>query len=253
MTVFPRKKYAKNSGQFDLIYYIIKIYALPKINNGIDRDFLLGYTFSMRNILFFIIPFLSFLITGCLDLNSEITVNTDGSGKVELQYHISKLALELRRTGNEEGPIPLPVQEDNFRNAAEAIQGISLTGYDRKETADDVVISAEIDFTSIEALNNFYSMSGGQNVSLLGQGDSVVFSMFIFGGRDEPVDEETVDLIDSFFSDYNLSFRLNAPGTIISVEPGTIDESGKRADHSVSVADLIKTGEPVIWQVSWKD
>ncbi|MFP4384199.1 MAG: hypothetical protein ACLFST_07210 [Spirochaetia bacterium] len=205
----------------------------------------------MRKIRFIIIPLVIFFLSGCLNLDTEITIEPDGSGTLRLEYRISRMIADLRKTGNETGPIPLPVEEEDFRNAVQTVSGISLDGYSRAEDEDQITISASLNFDSIEALNTFYSMSGNQTVTLLGEGDSVVFTLAVYNGADEPLDEETAALIDSFFSDYYISFKINTPSPVISVTPGSIGESENQAVFSESVAALIKKGEAVDWTVSW--
>jgi hypothetical protein len=205
----------------------------------------------MQKIRFIIIPLAVFFLAGCLDLDTEITVEPDGSGVLQLEYRISKMISNLRKTGTETGPIPLPVDEEDFRNAAQAVPGLTLEGYSREEDEELITITAAMNFESIEALNTFYSMSGNQTVTLLGRGDQVVFTLSVYSGSDEPLDEETAGLIDSFFADYNITFVLNAPSPVTSVTPGEIGGSEDQAVYSESAAALIKEGEAVDWVVSW--
>jgi hypothetical protein len=192
---------------------------------------------------------LVFSLVSCLDVISEFRLNEDGSGRMSLTYTVSKSLLHMGTTDEKDKFYALPVSREDFEESVSAIDGLSLSSYDISEEADVYQIESELAFRSIEALAGFFSASGPGTVGLDNNGDSTVFRYVIFAGNEAPVDEESVRLIESLFGEYTAAFSLRAPSDVRSVTGGTF--SGRNASVEFATADIMVSGEPVVWEVRW--
>ena len=130
-------------------------------------------------------------------------------------------------------------------------EGLSLNSYSRKEDEDTVQIEVSLNFDSIEDLNQLYG-AGEQAVGISQENGMQVFSQVIFVPPREGIDPKTQGFAENFFNDYELTFEISPPETIESVSLGDIIEDGRTAAYTISITELLRAEEPIIWEVRWK-
>ena len=192
---------------------------------------------------------ISFIFLSCLSIDSKMTLAANGSGSLELVYTVSSFARDWDASGSGNSPLPLPVNEGDFRRSVNMIQGISLTSYSRREENDSTVIRAVLGFTSVEALNRF--VAGPQSVFALRQeGTRTIFEQTITEGTKSSLGEDYLEFVRTFFSPYVLSFTLTAPRAVTRAIPSQ-NVLGQTASVSFPLAHVMESSQPVIWQVEW--
>jgi hypothetical protein len=194
---------------------------------------------------------LSLIFLSCIGIDSKMTLAADGSGTLELVYTVSDFARDWENAGTgQESPLPVPINETDFRRSAAVVPGLSLESYSREESGDTSVIRAFLRFTSLDALNRFIS-GPDTHFKLTREGNRTIFEQVISFGSGGQIDERTREFIDSFFKTYILSFSLTAPRAISRTNlPGGIS-SGAQASVSFPLAEILKSPEAIIWRVEW--
>jgi len=192
-----------------------------------------------------------FLFTSCIGIEGEINVNADGSGSLSMSYRISKLIAHLGQLEENGQFTPLPVNQEDFARTIESSRGIELTGFQESENEQDVLITADLSFESINSLNSFF-MYGENNAVMLEERDSgTVFTYYLYSGRETVPEQRQLDILSTIFKDYSINLKINAPAEIKSVNRGDISGDGRVASLTLSMPDIISSENEIFWQVIW--
>jgi hypothetical protein len=201
-----------------------------------------------------------FLFFSCIGTGSLISLHSDGSGTIQLEY---RLAMELEELGNLDGYdrwLPVPVGRADLERAADRVEGLRLVSFSVKEDGKDLVYSAKLDFDSPRALTAFLDASGRQ-VQLDMEKKRLVFT---FGGAETPAENSEAgfrETVVSSFSGYEFSLALAMPAPVSlrwldengaeAPNPGTCSVSGAALDFRSPMADLILLEKVRIMEITW--
>jgi len=190
-------------------------------------------------------------LTSCIDIETSITLQEDGSGTVTMSYFISKMVMELGRLDEEDPFVPLPVSGADFTATAAIVPGLELISVKENEDAKDNYIEAELEFDSIEALSSFLSPDREGDPAVTVEGGSTIFRYTLFMATEEDINQQSMDLIESFFTEDAVSLTIEAPARITSVSHGEITGNGEKAEYSITIAEIFQRNEDIIWEVRW--
>lgn len=191
-----------------------------------------------------------FLSVSCIDSDARITVNADGSGTVDLNYTVSPLVMNLGKLGEDDPVVPLPVSQEDFIRTARGIAGLELGNYSTREDEDGINITAQLDFLSPEALNEFIATEEGE-FSLTEADGTTRLRYVIYDAPEVELSEEGMNLARDFFSDSILRFTLETPADVLNSSLGTVSGDRRTVTVELNTAELVIDNTDVIWEVSW--
>jgi hypothetical protein len=217
---------------------------------------------------FLVIFILMFTLNSCIGLSLNIQMNKDGSGKLTMEYAISKMINNLGALDGNESMPSIPVGKTDWERTVERIPGAKLTSYSyddgKKDTVIKVVINYKDEQTLLSLLDPFgekssikrQGQSGNLDLILLGDSinDSIDYSMY---------DEDLLDLIRVFMDDYNISISFSGPGNstlavtdrkgdVVPVQSGAQTIlSGKKVSYSIGIMDLLELKDGLGLRFSW--
>ena len=189
------------------------------------------------------------LFSSCVDLTTDIDLNSDGSGRIRLSYVAKRALVNLGTIDEENRFYALPVSQDDFINTAERVEGLSLQSFSLDEEVDILRIDATLDFENVDALSELFSSSGPGAVEIVEVGGDTVYRQVIYGGSGEEVDADSRELIETFFSEDAVILNLEAPFEIKSSNLGNF--SGREATVELAMTDILFSREAVLWEVRW--
>lgn len=220
-------------------------------NRSIPRDILL----------FLIVVIVSLHLSSCFGMQTQITLNENGTGTINLVYRVSQMLLRFGSVSETSADLPLPVERNDFQRMMNQIEGITLSNYSQQDTEDDRIITAQLEFSSPNALASLLGLEEKSDIQLDIDGENGRFRYTIFKVTAEntestetdenPVDPESLALIQSLFSGYELSYTLEVPGEIESSLPGQIEENGNSATFSIEISDAMASENDLVWEVVW--
>jgi hypothetical protein len=113
-----------------------------------------------HSIILFVICYLLFVISSCVGVSVDISLNQNGSGNVALEYHISKALDALGRLDGNERWNTIPVGKADFERTMDRLSGMKLTSFSSKEDKNDLIINAKMEFEDLNSLMSFIDASG---------------------------------------------------------------------------------------------
>ena len=77
------------------------------------------------------------------------------------------------------------------------------------------------------------------------------FSELIARAPGRPVTDESLRMIDAFFTGYDLTFTVEAPQPIKQNSLGTLSDDKRVLTYTTSIKDLVRTKSDVVLSLGW--
>jgi hypothetical protein len=217
---------------------------------------------------FLVIFILMFTLNSCLGLSLNIQMNKDGSGKLTMEYRVSKMINNLGALDGNVSLPSIPVGKTDWERTVERVPGAKLTSYSYTEEKQDTVIKVVIDYKDEQVLLALLDPFG-KKTSINRQGQSGKLDILL---RDDFIndsinsskyDKDILDLMRVFAEGYNISISFTGPGNSTLVvtdgKGGTIPAqstaqtilSGKKVSYSVGIMDLLELNGGLGLRFSW--
>jgi hypothetical protein len=203
----------------------------------------------------------AFTLGSCLGVNSEIVINRDGSGTLNLEYRIARMVESLGKLdGNERWP-PVPVGQADFERTVARIEGLSMSSFSSKIDGEDLIYTVKLAFADRKALVRFLDATG-QRAAWTGEGGENRLSLGLGGGAGIR-DPELSRLAASLFEGYTLSFGFSLPGNaavtlrddrggVLEKPPsGTLSSRGGRVLFSSPMAGMLDSSGELTLEIRW--
>jgi hypothetical protein len=186
-------------------------------------------------------------LTSCLSVDTEIFLNSDGSGTAKMVYSVSTLALDISDVDKKKNVIFFPILKDDFDSAASNINGLQILSYEIKDDGNRYYINSEISFDTLQSLSSFT----GLPMTLVEQGNNKLLSVTVYEVlQNSEINEQARSLIDNSFPDESFSFSLNIPGDIIRVTGATF--SGSDVLFQISLKEIIQSKNTIKFSVEYR-
>jgi hypothetical protein len=197
-------------------------------------------------------------MTSCLGVSAEITLNADNSGTISLEYRISQVLDSLGRLDGNEARLPLPVGRIDFERTVERIPGMRLLSYISRDVGSDRVVTAKLEFTTIDDLVRFMDSSGQRADYISGQRK---MSFVLNPGNNASRTSEMNALISQISQGYNISISMNFPsdGTVsvldaegkASAARATVQQQGKKVSCSLPLETVLSDEKGITLLFQW--
>lgn len=191
------------------------------------------------------------LLSSCIDVNENITVNPDGSGIVKLAYRISRLVVDLPKSSGTQFTLVLPPDAAQLRAQVTAASGLTLQNLSAIDDSQTVGADASIAFAKLSNLNALLKGGSGQRFSLTQNGARTIFAQTIYPGLNAGADQQTIELAKKLFGDYKVTLSLSTPLPIQSANLGTVSQNKTTVTYTTTIPDIIQSTTPVVWEVTW--
>jgi len=202
-----------------------------------------------------------FLLSSCFGVNADITINPNGSGTIALEYRISQALDSLGRLDGNARWNTIPVGRADFERTVDRLPDMRLTSFSSRQDAQDIVISARLEFSSIQGLLAFLD-AGGRRSSFTGNAASgrMVFTLSEGAGVTTP---ELAGLLAAVSEGYTVRISMGLPGegTLAVVDnegrpltaiPGSeIQSAGRRVSTSFPLFEILAARDGMNVEFSW--
>ena len=190
------------------------------------------------------------MFSGCLGAETHLTIKNDGTGTLEISYRVSKLVAYLGAESESHRHVILPVREEDLASFADDIEGVDLSRHTFRENDTDILVTARFQFNSLDAIASMFRRLDGPTLTVVqGEDGTTTLSWLLYRGLVEPAGENVKQMVESFFADYSIEWRVSVPSEISYVSDGATD--GATALISKNTTDLLLTVEPVTWEIQY--
>jgi len=203
------------------------------------------------------------LLNSCIGLSINIQMNKDGSGRLAMEYSISKMLNNLGAFDGNESMPSIPIGKTDWERTISRIPGTKLTSYSSVEEKQDTVIKVVIDYKDDQALIALLSPLW-KSASINRQGQSGKLDIIILDDTDyTDYDDEVLDLMRIFTEGYNITLSFSGQvnliltvtdgdGNVIPVQDkAKAVLSGKKVSYSIGIMDLLELEDGLGLRVTW--
>jgi len=192
-----------------------------------------------------------FALAGCLDLETRIRIENDGSGRIRMLYEADADLVGYGMFDHDDSQLPVPFGERDFERLARETEGLALRSYERRERNGRVTVDAELSFATLEALNAVYA-GRRDYVALSESNGRMQYTQVILESTVEELEEETRAFAEEFLAGYDLVFEVRAPSRIVDHNFGELSADARRVRYQSSMAEYVTSDEVVRWQLEWE-
>ncbi len=189
------------------------------------------------------------LLCSCIGIDSSLSIRADGSGTLTLTYRVSQLVVDVGLSQTGTSVVPLPLTRADFERSLQAGK-VRLTRFDRSENAKDITIRAVLAFDSFDALAGLEAFHDA-GLSLTSDGSRMTFRQLIARAPSQPPSEESLQMLDALFPDYDVSFVIQAPRPIVASSLGTLSDDKRTLTYRASVKEVVSTKSDLVLTASW--
>ena len=189
-----------------------------------------------KTILIIIIFSLGFLFSSCLGIDFDISLNSNGSGILTLEYRVSKHLDSLGRLDGNERWNTIPTGRADIERTMDRLPEMKLLSYSSSEDEKDIISNARIEFETIQALLSFLDTIGARSV-YRGNPNSGSLELTLSEGRDN-INSSLSRLTTEVFSSYMVNMRMNFP-------------NGRNSSFSFPINDILSSPDRVTVEFNW--
>jgi len=200
-------------------------------------------------------------LSSCIGVSADIQMRADGSGRIALEYRISRMAETIGRLdGNENWPI-VPVGRADWERTVARIDGMRLVSFSGSETAQDIVNKVTLEFSNTDALVKFFDPSGKRAAVSRENGSNKLHITFNEGASSQ-IDPNLLDLVKQVCAGYLFSVSFSAQGnSTMSVTdsagrtitpPSGAVLSGRKVSLSVETGEIVSSADGLAVSFNWE-
>jgi len=217
-----------------------------------------------KKILIIFLTVIVLTFNSCLGLSMDIQLNSGGSGKLFIEYKISKMLGNIGSLDGNENWLTIPVGENDWRRTLARIDGASLSSFSMSETGQDNIIKVIVDYDNLKTLLMIIDPEGKYSSADI-RNNSGQFNI-VFKNSDLSrynIDQNMIPLINSMFEGYNFSVSFIAPvnsrfsitngegRNLILPSSAQVVQSGRKTSFTVGMAYFFNTKDDIDLKFNW--
>jgi len=189
----------------------------------------------------------------------DIQMRKDGSSKVILEYHISRMAEVIGRLdGNQKWPI-VPIGRADWERTAQRIPTMKIVSFSSRENSREAVTNVTLEFDNTEALLKFLDPSGERSSLDAGRLQLILSDPVL-----PEINDDLVELVQQVSAGYKFSISFTAEGNPSSltitdnkgkeIPPPTDSEiipSGRKVSLSIPTAEILNNKNGLGVRFNW--
>jgi hypothetical protein len=191
------------------------------------------------------------VLCSCVGASAEIALNADGSGRMTLEYRVSRQFEAIGALdGNARWP-SVPVGRADFERSVTRLDGVKLLSFSAREEEGDLVSRGVLSFSRLEDILPLLDY-GGEGLELSpAEGDRRTLRLRLGGGGESPPDPQFLALARELTQGRFIALSLSAPtGVELRLSGGgegvELRQEAKKAGFSAALSRFFPGADPLI-------
>ncbi|MDR1239063.1 MAG: hypothetical protein LBK27_03035 [Treponema sp.] len=202
-----------------------------------------------------------FTLGSCIGLQADLSIRKNGSGVMNLEYRVSKMAESLGRLDGNERWQTIPAGRADFERTMERLPGLRMVSFSSKNDGADIINRVRLAFDHTGALIPFLAGTG-QGASFTEAEGKKQLTLILYPGVPD-ADPELLALVREISRTYRVSLSFSAPGAtelaftdgagrpLAAPEGVELRRRGKTAAFSIDTGELLCSPEGLGLVFSW--
>lgn len=205
------------------------------------------------------------MASSCIGVSADISIRADGSGRIALEYRVSRMAESLGRLDGNQRWQTVPVGQADLERSVARIPGMRIVSVSSKDDGKDVITRATLEFTNINALLAFLDASG--EYAAYSEGSTNRLKLMLLDRQDSALDPDLLSLLRELSQTYEVRLNFNMPAAASlslcnsageKIEPPSAgDQSmriispGRRVSFSTGIGELFSLTQGLGVEIVW--
>jgi len=204
-------------------------------------------------------------LNSCIGLAINIQMNKDGSGKLTMEYRISRMWESLGAFDGNESMPTIPLSKEDFQKSIDRVPGAKISSFSSTEDKKDTFIKVVVDYKDDQTLLALLDPQFGEKTSLNRQGQNGNLNITLMDDQLDLSDysEEVLEQVRVFFEGYDITVSFSGQGnsklTVTDKNGADINVksnekavlSGKKVSYSIGLMDIMEIKNGLKLQFSW--
>ena len=188
-----------------------------------------------------------FLLTGCLSLETRVTLADGERGELTYVYTVDRELLDAEVFDREAENWPIPIARRDFELFADAISEAELRSYSREDGQTESVVTVTFGFDTLDALARLLSTREAISVEPREGEFGLRFQLSPIGVAE--LSEEQRLFLRSYLADSTATFSVTTPEPVrySSLEEAT----GRTVTVVRSMDELLDRPTPLFLELGW--
>lgn len=200
----------------------------------------------------YILIIVSISLISCIEVDSSIDINEDGTGTWDLQYRISQEASFITPGLEFSGFNYFPKNEDELRKRVSEIAGLELLDVSTNETGEFIEYSALMSFLHTDNIESFFANYTENSLIDISSEEKGVFQLKIENPYRSEIDEETLKLFSALYSGKMVNIVVGFSGIVTNSSEGLLSEDPGKVAFEMKIVDLLTMAGPVSWIINYE-
>ncbi len=195
-----------------------------------------------------ILLFVLFLFSSCLTIESDMKLNSNGSGQIKISYIMDLGLRGISTLDSDDEIVPLNLSEEYISGIVNSRDDVAYRDYNISSDERYYRVNVTILFESIDGLNSILPKDNA--VSITRVGNETVFSQVLFDSADGELSDDSLDIYKDIFKDHYFRLKVSVPYDIIIVDNG-VKSDNRVAVYQESFIDVISGSNKKEWNIRW--
>jgi len=205
------------------------------------------------------------LLSSCFGVDADITINPDGSGTIALEYRVSQALDALGRQDGNERWNTIPVGRADFQRTLDRLPDMRLVSFSSRQDARDIIISARMEFSSMQGLLAFLDAGGRRSSFSWGSSPDASSLVLTLSDGAAVTNPDLAELIAAISEGYAVRMSMTVPspftgglavsdnhGRPLAAIPGSeIQSEGRRVSFSLPLYEVLTSADGMRVEFSW--
>ncbi|MCL2179617.1 MAG: hypothetical protein FWB83_00670 [Treponema sp.] len=208
-----------------------------------------------------LLPVLIIFFNSCIGASIDIEMNRNGSGKLTIEYRVSRTAESIGRLDGNEGRPIIPTGRTDWERTVSRIDGLRMASFSSRENPPDIVYNIALEYDNPQALLRCLDPSGRSYIRT--ENNASRLCLIFNESVPEELNGDLLSLARSVSDGYNFSitFRTDRNSTLSITDghgnPASVPRSaeitspGRRVSMSLNVMDFITAAGGIGVMFEW--
>lgn len=191
--------------------------------------------------------FFVLILSGCLSVETRISMTDAERGEVSFIYAVDRRLLDAEVFDREASVWPIPISRRDFELFADGVEGAELRDYERIDDTENSTITATYDFVSRHALGRLLGSREPMEPQAVRGATGLRVQLTPLGVAELSAEQRS--FMQSYLREATMTYHVSTPEPVVESNLG--EPTGREIRLVYTVPELLDRADPLFLELSW--